>query len=83
MASTGDGVGSPGDKGDMLGALKGRGVLLSGVDTVATAGWTERQSSAIEGGQTGVNQSVNRPPPEPRVEVSQPAGGGVFEWGEG
>lgn len=36
MESTGDGTGSPGDKGDMMGALKGRGVLLLGVDTMAT-----------------------------------------------
>lgn len=50
VARAGDGVGSPGDKGDMTGALKGRGVLQSVVDTVATAGWTEKQSSAIEGG---------------------------------
>lgn len=46
MESTGDGTGSPGDKGDMMGALKGRGVLLLGVDTMATTPKRETESSA-------------------------------------
>lgn len=46
MESNGDGTGSPGDKGDMMGALKGRGVLLLGVDTMATTVKRETESFA-------------------------------------
>lgn len=52
MESTGDGTGSPGDKGDIMGALKGRGVLLLGVDTMATTSKRETESSA------GLNRSI-------------------------
>lgn len=35
MGKSGDGVASPGDNGDITGALTGRVVLLSGVDAMA------------------------------------------------
>lgn len=60
MESIGDGTGSPGDKGDMMGALKGRGVLLLGVDTMATTSKRETESSAntMPKKQAGPNQSI-------------------------
>lgn len=37
MESSGDGVASPGDTGDITGALTGRVDLLSGVEAIAEA----------------------------------------------